>query len=334
MHTYSFSASRRSALATLAAGLGWLGAPAFGQSGDPWPSKPVRIIVGAPAGGPVDIMARSVSDLMARSLGQPFVVDNKPGALGQLGVEALLAAPRDGTTLMIAFNGLVSEIPHSLKLKYDPFKDIVPLAPLAGAPLVLVANPALGVGSLKELVAYVKAHPGKVSFASYSAGTLSHVLGLQLNRSAGLDMQHVGYRGGPPALQDVMAGQVQCMFDSVPSALQAIRAGKLRALAVTTPTRSGVLPDVPSMAELGHPEMSAYPWMAVWSAGGMAPALQARVRAEALKAVRDPSIGQRFSPMGMEIDARPPGIDELALTLRKENAMVGELLRSINYRPE
>ena len=147
-------------------------------------------------------------------------------------------------------------------------------------------------------------------------------------------MQHVGYRGAPPALQDVMGGQVQFMFDSVPSSLPYIKAGKLRPLAVSASKRAGVLPDVPTLTELGHPEMSAYPWIAVWSTPDVAAAVQARIRAETIKALNEPSIRQRFGPLGFEFEAKPPTLEQLAQTLKSEHKVVGELLRSINYKPE
>lgn len=218
--------------------------------------KPVRIIVGAPAGGSSDMVARMLGETMSKNMGQPVIIDNKPGGLGAIAMDALLSAPRDGQTLLLSPNGLFSEVPHSAKPKYDPLKDVVPLVELASSGLVLVGNAALPPKNLAEMISYVKANPGKINFASYTPGTLSHVLGLQLNKLAGLDMHHIGYKGSPPALQDVIGGQVQFMFDGLPTSVPNVKGGKLKAYAVTSPERSHVLPDVPTIAELGYKDMN------------------------------------------------------------------------------
>lgn len=326
--------TRRAAGTALALCMLALGTAAHAQSADKWPEKPLKIIVGAPAGGSADILARAVGDALARNLGQAVVVDNKPGAMGGIGTDALFSAPRDGYTYMIAVNSLVSEIPFTIKPKYDPFKDLVPLVEIVNSPLVLIAHAALPVSNLKDMAAYVKAQPGKTSFASYSAGTLSHVLGLQWNKMAGLDMQHVGYRGSPPAVQDVIAGQVQFMFDGPATSIPNIRAGKLKALAVTSPRRSPALPDVPTAAEQGHPELTQFPWIALWSTPEVPAAIQARMRAEVIKVVTDAAFKQKFAAFGLEVDPTPPTVEQMQQTLRKESQIVGELLRSINYKPE
>ena len=186
---------------------GLLGGLAHAQGADKWPEKPIKLIVLGTPGASADILARIVGDGLSRGTGQPVVVEPKPGAAGAFATDALLSAPRDGHTFLVSVNSLVSELPHSVKPKYDPFKDLVPLVELVNGPLVLVTNTQTGVNSVKEMISYVKANPGKVSFASYSPGTLSHVLGLQFNKSAGLDMVHVGYKGSSPALQDLTCKQ-------------------------------------------------------------------------------------------------------------------------------
>ena len=329
--------SRRTVLAAasaLALAAAAFTSPAQAQSADKWPEKPIKIVVGAPAGGSADILARAVGDAVSKSLGQPVVVDNKPGAMGALGTETLLSSPRDGYTYMMAVNSLVSEIPFTVKPKYDPFKDLLPLVEIVNSPLVLIANPALPVSNMKDMIAYVKANPGKVSFASYSAGTLSHVMGLQLNKLAGLDMQHVGYKGSPPAVQDVMAGQVQFMFDGAATSVPGIKGGKLKALAVTSSRRSPALPDVPTAAEQGHPELTQFPWIALWSTPDVPAPVQNKMRAEVIKAISDPGFRQKFAAFGLEVDPKPPTVAEMQQTLRKEAQTVGDLLRSINYKPE
>jgi tripartite-type tricarboxylate transporter receptor subunit TctC len=326
--------TRRWTLAVITLALSAWSGFAQAQGSEKWPEKPIKILVGAPAGGSADILARAVGDGLAKAIGQAVIVDNKPGAMGGLATEAMLSSPKDGYTYMLAVNSLVSEIPYTLKPKYDPFKDFVPLVEIASSPLVLIANPTLGVNSVKEMVAYVKANPGKVSFASYSAGTLSHVMGLQLNKQAGLDMQHVGYKGSPPALQDVMGGQVQFMFDGAATSVPNIRGGKLKALGVTSTKRSPVLPDVPTLAEQGFAEMTQYPWLALWSTPEVPAPIQAKMRAEVIKVIGDAAFKQKFGAFGLEVDPKPPTVSEMQLTLRKESQNVGALLSSINYKPE
>ncbi|UUZ75032.1 tripartite tricarboxylate transporter substrate binding protein [Polaromonas sp. P1(28)-13] len=157
------------------------------------------------------------------------MIENKPGAGGIIAVETMLGVPRDGYTFVLSPNSLVTENPYSYKFRFDPFKDLAPVAEVAGVPLVLVADPRLPLGNITEMIAYVKAHPGKTSYASYSPGTISHIKGMQFNKAAGLDMEHVGYKGSPPALQDLMGGQVQFMFDGMGTALPLIKTGKVRA---------------------------------------------------------------------------------------------------------
>jgi tripartite-type tricarboxylate transporter receptor subunit TctC len=334
MTTPTTTFSRRWALTSVALTLAGFAGTSLAQTADKWPEKPIRILVGAPAGGSADILARAVGDGLSKALGQPVVVDNKPGAMGGIATDALFSAAQDGYTYMMAVNSLVSEIPYTIKPKYDPFKDIVPLVEIVNSPLVLIANPALNVNSIKEMVTYVKANPGKTSFASYSAGTLSHVMGLQLNKAAGLDMQHVGYKGSPPAVQDVMAGQVQFMFDGPATSIPGIKGGKLKPLAVTSAKRSSALPDVPTVAEQGFPDMTQFPWIALWTTPQVPEPVQNKMRAEVIKVLADTGLRQKFASFGLEVDPKPPTVGQMQQTLRKEYQTVGELLKSINYKPE
>ena len=298
-----------------------------------FPQKPVRLLVTAPAGGTSDMVARMVAEGLTPLLGQPVIVENKPGALGGIAMQDLLSSPHDGHTLVVAPNALVSEVPHTLKPRYDPFKDIRPLAELARSGLVLVSNPALPAKNLNELVAYVKASPGKISYASYSAGTLSHVLGLQMSKVAGLDMTHVAYKGSPPALVDVMGGHVPLMFDGVATSLPMIKSGKLKAYAVSTPKRLSVLPDVPTFTELGFPQLEATGWIGLFAASDVPPAVQQRIREATLKVLQQPALRERFKDLGQEV-GQPLTSDEMSAGLRGDSARVGEVLRSVNYKPE
>ena len=298
-----------------------------------WPDKPIRIVVPAPAGGSMDVIARILADAMQPGLGQTLVVDNKPGGLGMLGVNEMLAAPRDGYTVMLHLNGVVSEVPHVSKARFDPIRDIKPVAQLARSGLVFVGGPQLPAKTLKDVIGYVKANPGKVSFASYGTGMVSHTLGVQLNTLAGLDMQHVGYKGSPPALQDVMGGHVPLMFDGPATSVPMVKAGKVKAFAVTSPERMASLPDVPTFAEQGLPAMTQVIWVGLWVASDVPAAVQARLRDAALKALQQPAVRERLTAQGME-PGLPATPEELAASLRADYERQGSLLKSINFKPE
>lgn len=325
------SALNRRHLLALAAAT--LAAPAL--RAQPLSDKPLRILVGAPAGGTADILARLVADGLTKQTGQTIIVDNKPGALGAIVMDAFLTAPHDGLTVLMSVNGLVTELPHTLKPKYDPLKDLKPLVEVAGGGLVLVGNPALPPKNLAEMITWVKANPGKVNFASYTPGTLSHVMGLMLNKAAGLDMQHIGYKGSPPALQDVMGGQVQFMFDGLATSVPNIRAGKLRAFAVSAPERSHALPDVPTLAELGYPDMTRTAWLGFWGHPDAPAAMQQRVRDETLKVLAVPALRDRLMGLGLNVNtAKPPSPDDMARANASDFKAVGDMLKSVNYKPE
>jgi tripartite-type tricarboxylate transporter receptor subunit TctC len=323
--------TRRSVLLTAAA----LAFAAPALQAQPLSDKPIRIIVGAPAGGTADILARLVGEGLSKGLGQPVIVDNKPGGMGAIAMDSFLSAPRDGHTYLLSVNGLFSEVPHSLKPKYDPLKAVKPLVEVAGSGLVLVGNAALPPKNMAEMVSYVKANPGKVNFASYTPGTLSHVLGLQLNKAAGLDMGHIGYKGSPPALQDVVGGQVQFMFDGLATSLPFIKAGRLRAFAVSSPERSHALPDVPTLAELGYKDLTKTAWLALWTVPDAPASAQTRVREETLKALAQPAIRDRLMGLGLNVNtAKPPTPEEMSASLAADYKSTGEILKSVNYKPE
>ena len=198
---------------------------------------------------------------------------------------------------------------------------------------MLVGNPGVPARTLPELIAHVKAHPGKVSYASYTAGTLSHVLGLQLNKAAGIDMLHVGYKGSTPALQDVMGDHVPLMFDGIPTSLPLLKSGRIKAFAISTPRRSALLPDVPTFRELGYPQLEAVAWMGLWCKPEVPAALQQRVREAALKALGQPGVRERLAEIGFE-PGQPRPVDELSKSLHADYERMGALLKAIDFKPE
>jgi len=298
-----------------------------------FPSKPMRVIAAGPAGATADIVARLLTEPLARELGQTAIVDPKAGAGGAIAVTDLLNSPRDGHTLLVGVSSLVSEVPHIVKLKIDMRQSLRPIAELARGGLVLVANPSFPAKTLLELIAYVKANPGKVNVASYSPGSLSHVLGLLLNQAAGIDLQHVGYKGSTPALADVMGNHVPLMFDGIGTSLPLVRSGKLKAFAVSTPRRSPVLPDVPTFTELGFPKLEALAWMGLWCTPDVPAPAQARLREATLKVLAQPALRDRLLELGFDVGL-PRGVDEIVAGLNADYQRVGAVLQSIGFKPE
>ena len=320
--------SRRALLGSAALSL----LPAFARA-QAWPVRPVRLVVAGPAGGSADLVARLVSEALAREWGQPVIVDNKPGAAGAIAVGEVLQAQRDGHTLLVGVNSLVSEIPHIVKLRWDMAKELRPLAELARGGLVLVGHPSVPAKDLKELIAYAKANPGKLNYASYSPGTLSHVEGLLLNQAAGVQLTHVGYKGSSPALADVMGNHVPLMFDGLATSLPLIKSGKIKAFAVSAPKRVPQLPDVPTFREAGYPQLEALAWMGLWATPDSPAAVQARAREAVLKVLADPALRTRMLDTGFEAGT-PRTTDEMVRSLKGDYDRVGAVLQSINFKPE
>jgi tripartite-type tricarboxylate transporter receptor subunit TctC len=330
----SRSMLRRYLLGVVACAAALVAARSHAQATVPkWPDKTVRIVAAGPAGGSADIVAPLLADQLSRQIGQTVIVDPKPGAGGVLAVNDLSLAPRDGHTLLVGVNSLVSEIPHILKLPVVMANEIKPLAEVARGGLVMVGNNALPAKTLPELIAHVKANPGKVNFASYTAGTLSHMMGLQLNTAAGIDMTHVGYKGSTPALQDLMGGHVQLMFDGMATSIQLIKGGRIKAFAVSTPRRSPLLPDVPTFTELGYPQLAAVAWMGLWVKPDLPAALQAQIREAVLKALAQPAARERLQEVGFE-PGQPRTPEELSASLKIDYERVGAVLKSIGFKPE
>ena len=273
---------------------------AFAPMAMAWTDKPVKLLVPAPAGGTMDVVARIVAAQLSADIGQPVVVDNKPGAGGGIAVQAMNAAAADGQTIMVTASNVLTEIPHVMKTGFDPLKDVKPIATLARAGLVLVGNAAVPADDLKALVAYLKANTGKMSYASYSAGTVSHYAGNIFNQKIGADMQHVPFAGSPPALQQVMGGQIPIMFDGIVTSMPQIKGGKLKAYGVASKVRSAHLPNVPTLAEQGFPELDFSNWLGVVASAKISPEMAAKINAAVLKAAEAPAVKGRMAAVGFE----------------------------------
>jgi tripartite-type tricarboxylate transporter receptor subunit TctC len=266
---------------------------------DAWPARPVKIVVPYAAGGPADLLARMVGEKLGPRLGQPVVIDNKPGAGGHVGGEQVARSTPDGYTLVlatIAHNGAAKLYKN---LRYDPTTELVPVILLAESPSVLLVNPSLPVRNVNELLALARAKPGALSYGSAGNGSAMHMAAELLRYMAKVDYQHVPYRGGAPAMADLLGGQVQFLFDSVGTAHQYLQAGKVRALAVTSTVRSPSLPDVPTMAEAGVPGYASVPWYTISAPRGTPPAVVDRLNAEINAVLKLPELAQRWDALGV-----------------------------------
>jgi tripartite-type tricarboxylate transporter receptor subunit TctC len=298
-----------------------------------YPSRPVRLVVPFSAGaGVTDIMARILAKHLGDSLGQPVVIDNRPGAGGVPGTDVVAKAAPDGYTF------LISNVSHAIdpylyaKLPFDPLKDFVPVTLINSAPLLLVVNPALPVKSTRELIAYAKAHPGKLAYGSGGVGTTPHLSGELFLSLAGIDAVHVPYKGGAPALNDLMGGQVQFMIENMPGTMPFVKGGRLRALAITGAQRSPLAPDLPTMAEAGVPGYEVIGWNAIFAVKGTPPDIVARMHTEVARILRMPEVRQQMAALGAEPIGSTP--DELAAFLKTEMARWGKVIKDKGIRAE
>jgi len=296
-----------------------------------WPSKPVRLVVPYPPGGPTDIVARVVAERLTAQTGQTFIVDNRAGAGGNLGAEAVAKAAPDGYTLLVATTAHAINKSLFKNLNYDVQRDFVPVSLLTQGPLVLVVNPDFPAKSVSELIAIAKAKPKSVSFASSGNGQSTHLAAELFASMAGAPMTHVPYKGSAPALNDLIAGQVPIMFDTMLSAMQHVKSGRLRALAITGAQRSPAAPDVPTLAESGLPGYQAYAWNGLLAPAGTPPAVINRLSEELKTALSQPAVQEKFSAQGFAATWTAPAqaasflqneVDKWGLTVQQSGAKV------------
>jgi len=298
-----------------------------------WPSKPIRWVVPFPPGGAMDAIARALGEKAGKTLGQPIVIENKPGAGGNIGADFVAKAPGDGYTLMITSIGMATNKFLYPKLNYDPVKDFAPVSLLAVVPNVLVTNATQpNVKTVADVVANAKAQPGKLTYASAGNGTSIHLAGEVFAAQAQVDMLHVPYKGSGPAVTDLIGGQVNYMFDSITSAKPHIQSGKLRAIGLTTTRRSSALPGVPTLAEAGLPGYEVSPWFAVFMPAATPKPIVARMNAALLDAMKQPDIKAKFETIGAEAIGSSP--EELAVHLNGELARWGKLITARNIKSD
>ena len=321
-------ATRRFALGSIASavvlGAGLLGGTsALAQA---YPTKPVTIIVPFAAGGTTDILARIIGQALTAELGQSVVVDNRAGAGGNIGGQAAAKATPDGHTLFMGTVG-THAINASLykKMPFDPVKDFAPLTRVANVPNLLVANPAQPYKSVKDLIAYAKANPGKVNFGSAGNGSSIHLSGELFKSLAKVDMQHVPYKGSAPAVTDLLGNQIGIMFDNMPSAIQHVRSGKLVPLAVTTAKRSPELPNVPTIAEAGVPGYEATSWFGMFAPAGTPAPVLAKLNAAIVKVLAQPDVKKKINEQGAEVYSETP--EQFAAFIQAESVKWGKVVK-------
>ncbi|WP_198376046.1 Bug family tripartite tricarboxylate transporter substrate binding protein [Neoroseomonas rubea] len=301
-------------------------APAVARAQAWSPTRPVRFVVPFPAGGATDVVARVLGERMQETLGQPVVVENRTGAGGNVGVENVVRSAPEGTTILMGTTGTLTVNPHLYAtLGFDPLRDLTPISMAFTTDHVLVVNPSVAANTAQEFLALARAQPGRLSYGSAGSGSSTHTVPELFKLAARVDIAHVPYRGSAPALNDLVAGTIQMMLDQIPSAIGQIRGGRVRALAVTGARRSPLLPDVPTMAEIGLPDAQATSWGAVMAPGGLPAPIVARFNAAIADALGQQAVKDRLAAAGA--DGVGSSAEELAAYLRAESAKWARVVR-------
>ncbi|MBK0393705.1 tripartite tricarboxylate transporter substrate binding protein [Ramlibacter algicola] len=307
-------------------------APGAASAQEAFPNKPIHMILPFPPGGVTDLLARALGEKLSARLGQPVVVENKPGAGTVLASDYVARAKPDGYTILMAASSLGTAPLIYDKVTYDAVKSFAPVTQVASVVHVLVVSPKLPVANVKELIAYTKANPGKLSYASTGTGTSTHLEGELLKSMAGIDMVHVPYKGSGPALNDLVGGQLGVMIDALGSSGPFIKAGKLRALGVTTAKRSASVPELPTLAESGVPGYEAMPWLGLVAPAGTPPEIVDRLHKETAKVLEDPAIKERFKGWGLDIIGNTPA--EFSAFIKRDIDQWARVIKNANIKGE
>jgi tripartite-type tricarboxylate transporter receptor subunit TctC len=319
------------ALGTL---LSLVGVAAQGQvQAQTYPDHPVRLIAPFPAGGLADVLARAVGDELSRSLGQPVIVENRAGAGGNIGAEAVARSAPDGYTLMMSSAGILTANQFLYaSMPFDPEKDFVPVSNVADMPMMVVVNPKVEAKTLAELVALARAHPNKLNFGSPGIGTTGHLGLAMFMHAAGIKLTHVPYRGAAPAITDLLAGQIDGVVDNPPTVLPHIESGKLRPLAVTAKTRMALLPDLPTAAQGGVANYEASSWFGVVAPAGTPQSIIDRLHKDIAAALHKPALQERFAKSGARLIGNTPA--EFAQQIKQDRKTWGEIIRAADIKPQ
>jgi tripartite-type tricarboxylate transporter receptor subunit TctC len=307
--------------------------PAARAQATDYPNKPVRVLIGFPPGQATDTLGRTIAQKLAETWGQQFVVDNKPGASGSIATQMAMQAPADGYTLLVSSSGVMAVNPWLYtKLPYDPVRDFVPVAGIAVVPLVLVVNSNFPAANVKDLVAAAKAKPNEINYASSGIGITNHLVMAMFLAASGVQMTHVPYKGGPPALTDIMGGQVQVMFETSVGALPFVKQGRMRALAVSSSERLAAVPDIPTVAEQGFPGFSGVPWISLMAPARTPPAIVAKLNAEVNRILQLPATRESFAAQGVQPMVMSP--DQLGNFIKSEVVKWGKAVKDSGAKAE
>jgi tripartite-type tricarboxylate transporter receptor subunit TctC len=305
---------------------------ATGASAQTYPTKPVKIIVPFPPGGSVDMVARMVGKKLADTLGQPFFIDNRAGASGNIGAEIAAKSVPDGYTIFVTSSGVLAANMHLYKkLPFDPFKDFSPVIRLVSQPNILMVHPSVQASNVKELIALAKSRPGKLTFGSAGIGTGQDIAAQQFTMMTGVDVLHVPYKGGAPALSDLLGGQIDAMFETSPTAIPYVKQGKLKGLAITSAKRSKLLPDLPTVSEAGVSGYESVTWIGVVAPAGTPKAIVDLLNAELQKALGG-DMGKQLAELSLDpIGGTPKDIED---AIRKDSADLAKIIKAANIQPQ
>lgn len=298
-----------------------------------YPAKPVRLIVPFAPGGTTDVLARLVAQRLAESMGQQFIIENKPGAGGNIGTEIAVKSPPDGYTLVMSFDGTMAINPNTYaKMPFDPQKDLVAVANVAQVPLLIVVHPGVAAKNIAEFVALAKASPGRINYSSAGHGSTGHLTGELFRSRAGIQIVHVSYKGGGQAVQDLLGGQIQMLVTALPTVEGHLKGGKLRALAFTSAKRVPGAPDVPTLAESGYPGMEVLSWYGILAPAGTPPEVVRRLNAEINRVLQAPDVRERLTALGTEPTGGSP--EQFAQVIRADTARWAKVVGDAGIRIE
>ena len=309
-----------------------LGLPAAGAGAQDYPNRPIKMIIPYPPGGGTDVVGRILNEPLSAALGQPIIIDNKGGAAGNVGTDIAAKAPADGYNILFTLSSHTINPKLYPKLPFDVEKDFVPISLSAMIPQILVVHPSVPANTVQELIALAKAQPGKLNYASVGTGSPGHIAGELFKLKTGVDIVHVPYKGGGPAVTDTIGGQVQLLFVSMPAAWQHVKSGRLKAIAVTSAKRSVAAPDVPTIMESGVPDFVVDSWYGALAPAKTPPAAVAKLQAAFAQALQNPQIREKLLLQGAEaVDVTPAEFDRI---IRDELAKWDYVIRAANIKPE